>query len=530
MPIRHASIVLSSLALAVAGCASLPPGSSYPRTASKAFEHPEETRLGEAARARTADHVDTSGFRLLSIGIDGFLTRIELADQAQRTLDLQYFILRADRSGRALTDALLRAADRGVRVRILVDDGETMPGDEKIALLDAHPNIEVRVFNPFAYRGHSPLIRAIEFTASGGRLDYRMHNKLFVADNAIALVGGRNVADEYFQIDPKTQFADDDVFSVGPVVSELSHSFDRYWNDASSIPVPALYGAKSTPDALADYRRELVADRDEPLPDGQDYRGRVAAGDPLNGMTSGQLPLEYATWHLVVDSPDKKDIEKGWRVGALMERPVAEATNEVQHELLMITPYLVPGEDGMRLLDGVRERGARLGILTNSLESQTVPPAQASYMHYRIPLLKDGVELFEVRSLLGSTRGSGQSAAISRFGNYSLHGKMYVFDRRRVFIGSMNFDQRSMHLNTEIGLIIDSPAIARQVVARFDAMTAPENAYHVTLEGNGPLPPKLAWTTVEHGLTVRYDEEPAKSALQKLRVEAMTVLPMDSEM
>ena len=201
-------------------------------------------------------------------------------------------------------------------------------------------------------------------------------------------------------------------------------------------------------------------------------------------MISGRLPLVWAHAQVVYDSPDKKKVENGAMVGRLMERAVANATREVQSELLMVTPYLIPGKEGMQLFKDLRQRNVRVRILTSSLESSTVLLAQAGYMHYRVPLLEDGVELYEIRSLLGNTRGSGQTAAISRFGNYSLHAKLFVFDRKRLFIGSMNFDQRSMHLNTEIGLIIDSPELAQQIAARFEAMVQPANSYMLALRPN----------------------------------------------
>ena len=521
---------LALLALVIglqAGCSTVMPGASYPRTVSTAFDRHDASPIARRLAAAPQVHAEPSGFRLLSVGVDGFLTRVQMADAAGYTLDLQYFILRNDETGGVLTDAILRAADRGVRVRILVDDGETDDGDERIQILDAHPGIEVRVFNPFFYRGHVKLVRATEFALRASRLDYRMHNKVFVTDNAAALVGGRNIADEYFQVDPDRQFADDDVFAVGPVVREVSRHFDAFWNSDAAVPVAALRG-KPTPSELAAFREELAGRRQRPLPDGFDYAGRIASGEPLRGMLAGTLPLSWARAMVVCDSPDKKAVEAGWRVGSLMERPVAEATSAVRSELLMITPYLVPGNDGMKLLTDLTGRDVEVRLLTNSLESNTVPAAQAGYMRYRKRLLDHGMDLYEVRARLGNVQGSGQTAAISRYGNYSLHGKMIVFDRRRVFVGSMNFDQRSMHLNTEIGLIIDSEAIAQEIATRFGKMVSPENAYRIAVDASSP--PALTWTTVEEGVERRLSVEPAKSAWQRLQVGALLLLPLDREL
>ena len=515
----------------LSGCASLPPGSNYPKTASSALAQPEETRFGRQFIDATREHGGNSGFRMLAVGVDGFLTRVQMANAAERTLDLQYFIFRADETGKLLTDAVLRAADRGVRVRVLFDDGETIAGDDQLVALDAHPQIEVRVFNPFAYRGHSTFFRFLEFTFSNSRLDYRMHNKLMVVDNAIALVGGRNVADQYFQVDPESQVADDDVFAAGPIVKELSVTFDEFWNSVMAIPVRALAKAKTSDAALAEYRKALTEHREQKKADGTDYASRVATGEPLAAMISGKLPLVWAHAQLVYDTPEKKRVEKGQMVGRLMHQPVARAVAAVKSELLMVTPYFIPGNEGMQLFGDLRKSNVRIRVLTNSLESTTVLLAQSGYMRYRRPLLEEGVEINEVRSLLGNARGSGQTTKMTRYGNYSLHAKLFVLDRQRLFIGSMNFDQRSMHLNTEIGLIIDSPQLALQVAARFEAMVSPPNSYQLTLlppDGMGPQ--RLVWRTEEDGIAVEYDTEPERRDGQRLKVELLSHLPLDKEL
>src|SRR6202049_1385103 len=241
----------------VAGCASLPPGSSFPKKPSAAFAHPEETRVGKIFEDQARAHPDESAFRILPVGADGFAARMQMIKAAQRTLDVQYYIFTADSTGLLVTDALLAAADRGVHVRLLIDDGETIAGDEQILVLAAHPQVEVRIFNPFVYRGHLRLVRNIEFLLEARRLDYRMHNKLFVADNATALIGGRNIGDAYFQIDPDAQYADDDVFVGGPLVRKLSATFDEYWNSSLAIPVQALPGSRPSPSKLARLRERL---------------------------------------------------------------------------------------------------------------------------------------------------------------------------------------------------------------------------------------------------------------------------------
>ena len=531
--LQIASRLLAFIAVAafVSGCATLPPGSSYPKTESSALAQPELTRLGRQFADAARRNPGASGFRMLAVGVDGFLARVQMIDAAERTLDLQYFIFRTDETGKLLAAAVLRAADRGVRVRLMLDDGETKPGDEQMAALDAHPQIEIRVYNPFAYRGSSLFLRGLEFSFNSARLDYRMHNKLMVVDNSIALVGGRNVGDQYFQIDPESQYADDDVFAAGPMVQRLSATFDEFWNCALAIPARALTKGMTSEAALAKYREVLTAHRQQVKADGMDYSTRIASGEPLASILSGKLPLIWARAQLVYDSPDKKSVDKGEMVGRLMHKPVAAAVADVQSELLMISPYLIPGDEGMQLFADLRKRNVTVRILTSSLEATTVILAQAGYMKYRVPLLEMGAELYEIRSLLGNSRGSGQTASISRFGNYSLHAKLFALDRERLFIGSMNFDQRSMHLNTEIGLIIDSPELAQQAARRFEAMASPPNSYQVLLQPrDGGRPPELIWRTQERGKLVDYDREPARNNAQRLQVKLLRLVAIDEEL
>jgi len=512
------------------------PGADYPRTASVALVHPEETRLGKRFMGEANYHDGQSGFRIISDGVDGFLIRVQMIDAAERTLDLQYFIFRGDQTGRLLIDALVRAAARGVRVRVLVDDGDTVAGDERLLALDGRPLIEVRVFNPFAYRGHSRLRRGVEFLLDASRLDYRMHNKLLIADDSIALVGGRNIGNQYFQMDPASQFADDDVFSAGPIAQQLSATFDEYWNSRFAIPARALAPATRRLGELTKHqwrrrRRQQMRTLASP---GIDYTAKIESGEPYAGLVSGRLPIVWAAAVVICDSPEKKLVRSRERSGRLMERAVAVAAGKVKSEMLMITPYLVPAPDEMKLLADMRRRGVAIRILTSSLESARALLPQSGYMHYRIPLLEEGVQLYELRARLGNTKGSGQTRRISRFGNYSLHAKQFVFDRKSVFYGSMNFDQRSRHLNTEVGVIIDSPELAAETVLRFDAMVTPENAYAVRLLEPAPVAaggkPHLVWDTVETGESVEYGREPARSAWQRIGVRLLSLLRVDGEL
>jgi putative cardiolipin synthase len=514
--LRFSVVLLASIALGA--CAGRPPGADFPKPESVALAHPEETALGSQFAGAARRHPGDSGYREINVGADGFRARAQIIDAAQRTLDLQYYIFRGDETGRMLTDHLLRAAERGVRIRVLIDDGDTVAGDEQILRLNNYRSAELRIYNPGKYRGHVRFVRRLEFVLNAGRLDYRMHNKLLVADNAVALIGGRNVGNQYFQIDPESQFADDDVFAAGPIVPDLSRTFDEFWNSALAIPAEALGRA---------HRSRVRGTK----PGGIDYAALIASGEPIADIMSGKLPLAWAPAQLVYDSPNKQQVASGAVRGALIVPEVEKAIQAVRSEMLLVTPYLVPSDEELQALKDLRERQVRVRILSNSLESCPEISAQSGYDNYRMPLLKSGAELYEIRSLLGSSRGSGQSPNISRYGNYALHGKLYVFDRERVLIGSMNFDQRSQRINTEIGLIIDSPEISQQTALRFEFMVKPENCYALALRpagGVGKL--RLTWRTEEGSRVIDYDREPARSGWQRLQAKLLSHLPIEREL
>jgi putative cardiolipin synthase len=520
-----------SLALLVCAtllsCAGHPPGADFPKSASAAFAHPDDTPLGRQFTVEAREHAGDSAFRIVSVGADGFRLRMQMIEAAQKTLDLQYYIFRGDETGRLLTDSLAHAAQRGVRIRLLVDDADTVPGDEQILRLLAYPSVEVRIFNPYRYRGHSKIIRHLEFIFHVSRLDYRMHNKLFVVDNALAVTGGRNIGNQYFQVDPESQFADEDVFTAGPIVGKLSSIFDDFWNSDLAIPAQAL-GHAGRPSAGA----APPAQRGHAVSGSIDYASLLDTHDPFAGIISGRLPLAWAQAREVHDSPDKKEVVEGELRGRLITRAVVESAREVKSEILLVSPFFVPAPDEMQVLKDLREHQASVRILTNSLESTPQIAAQSGYDPLRVPLLEEGAQLYEVRSLLGNVRGSGQTERVSRYGNYALHAKVYVFDRRRLFIGSMNYDQRSKHINTEIGLIIDSQELAQQMGRRFDEMVEPDECYILELRPSGVAggSPGLLWRTRERGQDVEYVREPARSGWQRVKVKLLALLPLQREL
>jgi putative cardiolipin synthase len=526
-----AAAIAMGLIVALGGCVSYPPGRDFPKSESEAARFGPDSFLVASFADALRSHSSESGFRILPVGVDGLLLRLELIERARQSLDLQYYIFRYDESGALIANALVRAAQRGVRVRILVDDGETVAGDEQLVALAGQPNIAIRVFNPWRYRGHNRLLRGTEFVFSRTRLDYRMHNKLFVVDGVIAVFGGRNIGDQYFQVDPESQFADDDMFAIGAAVDGLARTFDRYWNSELAVPAQALAHGRRTAATRSQALRPPHTAPEKAESAGANFTDKLRAGEPLAAILSGGSPLVWAHAEVACDSPDKKRVAEGVSIGSLMYEPVANAVAQTQTELTLVTPYLVPTAGELRLLEDSLLQHRRVRILTNSLESAPDLAAQAGYTHYREPLLRHGAQLFEVRARLESVRGSGQSRKISRYGNYALHAKLMVFDRSSLYVGSMNFDQRSIRLNTEVGLIIQSRELAEQTARRFAAMTQPQSSYSVSLQqADPPAKPRLSWSTVEAGHPVSYSVEPARSAWQRFKVRLLSLLPLDREL
>ena len=547
LAIRSRQAFILTILLLVTGCASLPPGSDYPKTVSTAFAHPETTALGQQVAVQTAAHPGLSGFRLFPRGIDGLLLRTQLIRSAQRSLDIQYFIFVEDYTGKLLLDGVLHAADRGVRVRLLIDDLNAFAlGDahKTLAALDRHRNIEIRLFNPFAYRGNVPLLRRIEFVVNARRLNHRMHNKLLIADSTIAIVGGRNVADEYFDTGAVAiRFGDFDVAAMGPVVPDLAQSFDAYWNCALAIPQEALLQPQQTP--MHEVRAELAENRAET--DVPAIMRRLEAGNPLAGLLDERMPMTWAHATVVADPPEKA--EPG--ASAVQLFPTAAAidamVDDVSHDLIIISPYFIPGPDGETALVRLLKRGVHVRILTNSLASTDVPAVHGAYRRYRRALLAAGAEIFEVRRAPGTTGeesrggakegGSGSGGSSGSSGSsgasgapFALHAKAYVFDDRTVFLGSANLDPRSLELNTEVGLLIESPDLAAQVTRRFDEFAASANSYQVVLAPE-TAPPAMKWRTEVAGKRVDWSDEPDTTLWQRLKADLYTLmLPLERQL
>lgn len=495
--------------VALTACASV--RLDAPRTPSHAIDDPRQTALGSIfARQLAAAAPGQSGVHLLVSGQEAFAARAALAESAQRTLDLQYYIVMRDSTATLLLHRALQAAERGVRVRLLIDDMNTGLGDADLALLAAHPNVQVRLFNPFAIRGLSSLSRAIELLGDGERLHRRMHNKLWIADNAAAVMGGRNLGDAYFDAaSDGGGFADLDVLVAGAAVPAISRGFDRYWNSEWSVPVESVVVHAPTDDAKAQALAAMAA-RAEQFRQGDYVRG-VRATELGRRLRAGQLPLVAAHATALHDAPGDPSADVPDKRGAVFPA-LRQVIEQARREVILVSPYLVPGDRSLQLVCDLTRRGVRVRILTNSLASTDVPAVHAGYARYRPALLACGVQLHELRP--STDRPARARRGLSS--GASLHGKAVIVDGRLAFIGSMNLDPRSRSLNTEVALRIDSASLGQRLVALFDEATALDQAFRVELDEPGQPGAALRWTSLEAGQPVRYTREPLASAWRRL--------------
>ena len=480
------------------------------RSVSHARADTGSTRLGKAVAPLLAVHPGVSGVHPLRDARDAFAARYVLASAAERTLDVQYYIWRNDLSGTLLMKALVDAADRGVRVRLLLDDNNTAGLDAAIAAIDAHRNIEVRLFNPFAVR--KP--RAVGYVTEFRRLNRRMHNKSFTIDNQVTIVGGRNVGDEYFGATDGVLFADLDVIAIGPIVSEVSSDFDRYWASEPAYPADRLL-PRVDEKKIAGIA--AAAERVENHPRAVAYMDALRRSPFVRELVAGTLPLEWAKTRLISDPPVKV-LDRARREELLLEK-FGAMFGTPSSGVDLVSPYFVPANKGTDLLGGWARRGVKVRVLTNSLEATDVAFVHAGYVKRREELLEAGVELYEMRK-----RGAGQAPSSGTFGSSgsSLHAKTFAVDGARIFIGSFNFDPRSAELNTEMGFVIDSPLLARRMKTVFDT-DVPANAWQVRRTKDE----ELEWIERRGSGVVRHRTEPGTGFWQRVGVSVMSVLPID---
>jgi len=501
VPARAALRLVAALcALLLWGCGQLPPLEG--RSTSAVVQDTQGTRLGTALHPLVQAHPQLSGVVLLADGAAAFAARTALADAAQRTLDLQYYIWRHDGTGVQLFEAVRRAAARGVRVRLLLDDNNTAEIEDVLRALDAQPNIEVRLFNPFVHRR----LRLLDFLTDFSRVNRRMHNKSFTADNQVSIVGGRNIGDEYAGTGAGTVFVDLDVLAVGAVVPQVSRDFDRYWASASSYPLAALLQGAS---------------RDLPAKAGPMALAATESVPPsalVRDLLAGRLALHWAPVAMVSDDP-AKGLGRAATQDLLWARLQAVMPN-ASREVQLVSPYFVPRGRGADLLISLATQGRRVTVLTNALEATDVPAVHGGYAPWRRPLLEAGVELYELKRQAAAPAGPQGPVSSAGSSSSSLHAKTFVVDRTDLFVGSFNFDPRSARLNTEIGFVIHAPPLAAAVTDAL-AQRVPEAAYRLRLRDGA-----IEWVEQgPDGITVHPDEPDAGLGL-RLLVRVLGLLPI----
>jgi cardiolipin synthase C len=459
------------------------------------------------------DRPDQSGLMLVDGNLDAFAIRALSARRAGRSLDLQNYIWDADLTGRLLVREIVGAADRGVRVRLLLDDINAQGYDRTHLALDEHPNIAVRLFNPSRNR-EGALRRGIEMLLRAVSVTRRMHNKAWIADSRLAVVGGRNVGDAYFDADSTANFRDLDVLVLGAGVRQAEIVFDDYWNSKAVIPISALGRSRGTD--LPELRKTLAGViADAPA---HPYLNRVAEDESVREMLAGKGQIHWTADARVVSDPPEKvkgADEESWLINVI--RPLLAS---VTTDLEIISPYFIPSDAGTSALLAMAERGIGVAILTNSLAATDVTAVHGAYARYREPLVEGGVRLFELKPY-------DQHSDVSLFGSSSasLHTKAFTVDDRAGFIGSMNFDPRSVSLNSEMGVVFQHGGLVRQVRAIFADETSPQKSYRVGIQDG-----EIIWQDHAAQPVRILHQEPEAGIWRRLTATVIGFLPIQSQL
>lgn len=505
--------------LCVTGCASLPANND--REMSFALMDTSGTHFGRLSQKLGKEHPDESGFHLLMNGFDAFAARLILARGAEKSIDAQYYMIHGDLTGGLFADQLLKAADRGVRARLLIDDMDLEGRDHALSALAAHPQISVRIFNPFN-RDQS---RLSQYLGRLGDVTRRMHNKSLTVDNQVTIVGGRNIGNEYFNADPDLAFGDLDLLTMGPVVEKVSNSFDVYWNNSRAYPIGVLRPDLADKSSLDKGRERLAEFLDREVVEA--YLEELVNSQLAKDIRNGGLSYNWGAARVLADHPDKiksYDTTKDFSLA----RQISPFFEEVEKELLIFSPYFVPGKNGTKNLAELCRRGVRVRIITNSLASTDVGLVHAGYAKYRRTLLRSGVELYEVNKKISK---EAKKSKKSKFGSSksSLHAKSFVFDRKQVFIGSLNLDPRSVTENTEIGILLNSENDADTMVEIFDAVVA-KATFRLELRTDDKGLENIFWHGLEKGEKRVWTHDPHTSFWRRLGIGLMGFLPIESQL
>ena len=515
-PVRLRAIGgLVFLLLYLGGCASLP--DDLEQVPSQGWSTPEETLLGGLIAETAPADKSLSGVELLADPTEAFSTRFAIAAFAEKTLDMQYYLWKSDLAGQLLMWRALEAADRGVRVRFLIDDIYHSGRDEIYSMLDSHPNFELRIFNPMANRG---VARNLNYLANRKQLNHRMHNKIFLADNAVAVLGGRNIGNDYFGVDTKANFFDLDVLTTGQGAREAGAAFDEYWNSKHAVPIHVLHEENFTAADLKAARQRLNDSLKQlnALP----FVLTLEEQETLDNLRKWREELSWTQAHVVVDPLERFE---GQGQSAIVEF-AAEHIADIDHEFVAQSAYLIPSENGLAVLKAQVDRGVRVRLLTNSLMSNNHITAHSGYMKYRKAILETGAELYELRAdaaLREHFKANENNEEVPA----GIHTKAFVIDGEQALIGSFNFDPRSRDLNSEIGLVVTSAEFAREVLDVMDRDFHPENSYRLFLNEKG----KLRWELQNPDGTITiHTHDPGASIWKRMGARMLSWLPIEKEL
>lgn len=531
------AVLVSLLMMNLIACASLPSDFQTKPSHALATVAAQPTRIGQWVGNENASHPGLSGFHPLSDGLDAFVARLALIEAADQTIDAQYYLYHDDLVGQLFLQYLLRAADRGVRVRLLLDDLAITGLDEAMAIANEHPFFEVRLFNPLATRGWG---RAIQLLTQFDRINRRMHNKSFIVDNQLAILGGRNIGNEYYR-NSAVEFADLDMIHRGVVVPQISREFDRYWNSPLSYPAESLINRTITSEDRQQLKNDLTKAADSI--EGQQYISRLNQALLLEHIASGWGRWYWGDVSVYADEPGKilAPVSDRWYWGGgsvyadkpgKTLSPVPDQSTQLfprllpyldgaTSELVMFTPYLVPGKEGVKYFADLVNRGVRVVLVTNSLASTDVAIVHAGYSKYRKDLLAAGVRLIEVKTQAAKGKVHKTITGSSRA---TLHAKFFIIDQRYLFVGSANLDPRSALLNTEIGAIYDSPAMAEDFVSGLRQLDS-DGFWELKLTDSG-----IQWFDCNPQCRAISNIDPESSVFTRMGIGILSLLPIEQQL
>ena len=517
--------IYCSIAITVTGCNTLAKHKieSIPETTLQVDT--AQTTLAQIIQPLQEQHPDLTGYLVLFEPLEALATRLSLIDKAEKRLDLQYYIWDNDKVGSLALHALIRAADRGVKIRLLIDDNNAKSTEGIFLALAQHPNIEVKLFNPYRFRKY----RALDMILDLKRINRRMHNKSFIADHQVALIGGRNMTNQYYNVSDNYQFSDVDVMLVGTAVKDISHSFDEYWSHEYAYKVQEVVNQSAHHLSYESLKRQL--DEHYKRVTVQNYLDLTSNSQAIDSLMSRDIQLDWVKAEVVKDSPDK--IKSKAKKKEHLNFQLIQHLEQPEKNVDLISAYFVPEKKGAKMLTDLAKDGVKVRVLTNSFKANDVAVVHAFYGKYRQNLLEHGVQLYEFLPALNkndldkNTEDLAKKAKVSIKGlsRSSLHAKLMALDEKQVFIGSFNFDPRSAYLNTEIGVLLNSPPLAQAVHTTMDENLS-KYAYKLVLDANK----KITWQRQTPQGPVIYTKEPRMKWWQRAGIKMLSWLPIEGFM